>query len=218
MADKKKPQNTQDIFTTESKTNKDKKTPNRLRQDKRGLGSTCTASNQPARSPDELRVDALGSFFEQEEFVNSQRQPLEKLTLYVEPEVKQWTKRQADRLGLSISSFAAPLYTKACQHHINLELSPELAPLIKQEIRRELRGQRQLNGQTAHDVQMVKQLLSYLLEHTPGVGRDNIRNLLSIAYSRANDEMKQRIEKLYRQREGSLTPSTQKAEGEEDEG
>jgi hypothetical protein len=125
--------------------------------------------------------------------MNTAPQPLEKLTLYIQPRVKQWTQRQADRLGLSLSSFASPLYAKVAQQHINLDLSPELKPFLKQEIRSELRGQRRLTAQTAHDVQMVKQLLSYLLEQSPGVGKEKIGNLLAIAYTRAKEEMKKRM-------------------------
>src|SRR4051812_42196088 len=112
MADAKYPQNTifskQSLAQTKRKTG-NRKTPIERRQDKRGLGSTREAAKQPACSIDEQHVDAMEGFSEQSEFLHTANAPLEKLTIYIPPIVKQWTQRQADRLGLSLSSFASPL-------------------------------------------------------------------------------------------------------------
>jgi hypothetical protein len=95
MADKKKPQNTQDIFITERKTNNSRKTPNSLRQDKIGLVSDRTASIQPDRAEDELRSDALGSFSVQAQNQFRDTGPLVPLQMWVSLIEKERTIRLA---------------------------------------------------------------------------------------------------------------------------
>jgi hypothetical protein len=100
------------------------------------------------------------------------------------------------------------------QNQIDLAYSPHLTPVIEKSLRR---GNRRLHDTMlpmAYDLQVVKQLLSYLMELTPGIGKGKLANLLAIAHARTHDEMKERLAKLYGKNEESQSPPAQKAEWE----
>src|SRR4051794_32748408 len=124
MANNKNPQNNKDIYVTESKTNKERKTPNSLRQDKIGLSPDRIASEQPDRALDELRSDEVGGFSVQTQYQFDHQGPLVPLQMWVSPIEKERTIRLAKREGLSVSSCARVFYRRGMQNQIDLEYSP----------------------------------------------------------------------------------------------
>jgi hypothetical protein len=196
MADTKNPQNKKDIFIKERKTSKDRKTPIGVRQDKIGLLSDRPASGQPDRTVDELRSAALGSFSVQAQNQFDDPGPLVPLQMWVSPIEKERTIRLARREGLSISSCARAFYQRGMQNQIDLEYSPHLTPVIEKSLKSGNRRTNEILYPMGHDLQVIKQLLSYLIEFTPEIGKEKLANLLTIAHARAQDAMKQRLAKL----------------------
>jgi len=173
-----------------------RKTPQDVRQDKRGFPSARSATMQPARDTQRPRAEAKESFSAQSQSIPTQSERLVQLVLWVKPIVKEWTVRRAREEDLSVSRFGSSLYEQATQNHIDLQYSPQLKPVIEQILRQEIRRAVGLLIDTARDAQTTKQLASYVLERLPGVTKEIHGNYLKLATARTNEEMTIRFKKL----------------------
>ena len=133
MADTKYPQYIQ-IAQERQEENKQllirRKTPQDVRQDKRGFPSARSATTQPARDTQRPRAKEKESFSAQSQSIPAQSERLVQLVLWVKPIVKEWTVRRAREEDLSVSRFGSSLYEQATQNRIDLQYSPQLKPVI----------------------------------------------------------------------------------------
>jgi hypothetical protein len=199
MADTKYPQYIQIAQERQEENNqllRRRKTPQDVRQDKRGFPSARSAAMQPARDAKGSRAKAIESFSAQSQSIPNQSERLVQLVLWVRPIVKEWTVRRAKEEDLSISRFGSSLYEQATQNRIDLQYSSQLKPVIEKILRQEIRRAVELLIDTARDAQTTKQLASYVLERLPGVSREIHGNYLKLAAARTNEEMTNRFKKL----------------------
>src|SRR3954470_4976681 len=173
-----------------------RKTPQDVRQDKRGFTTARPASSQPARPMQGSRAKAIERFSAQSQSIPVPSERLVQLVLWVKPIVKEWTVRRAKEEDLSVSRFGSSLYEQATQRHIDLQYSPQLAPVIEKIIRQEIRRAVDLLIYTSRDGQTTKQLASYILERMPGMNKELVKNFLKLAVARTNEEMNERFRKV----------------------
>src|SRR5689334_1764692 len=142
MADTKYPQYIQ-IAQERQEENKQllrrRKTPQDVRQDKRGFPSARIAAMQPARDVKGSRAEEKESFSAQSQSIPAQSERLVQLVLWVKPIVKEWTVRRAREEDLSVSRFGSSLYEQATQRSIDVLYNPQLKPVIEQILRQEIR-------------------------------------------------------------------------------
>jgi hypothetical protein len=110
------------------------------RQDKARIASARTATRQPAPRTKFTREQPLNSTLPRSQNRPTPTKRTKKLTLWVEPIVKEELERRAKREGLSLSKSGAAFLKQSLQQQIDLAYSALLTPIIEAAIENRLRA------------------------------------------------------------------------------
>jgi hypothetical protein len=109
----------------------------------------------------------------------------QKLTLWVEPIVKEELARRAKREGLSLSKAGAAFLKRALQQQIDLEYSALLEPIIVTTIQKQMRAISTrlawLLVRVAFDAGQTRSLVTNILGRQPGVTQDLLKTILAMS-------------------------------------
>ena len=139
MASNGKPQFLRNVFSQQSNGAVTERIQRFGRQDKARISSARLGTAQPAPHTKYTRAKPLNR-----KLPRSQNRPIhnkrtQKLTLWVEPIVKEELERIAKREGLSLSKSGAAFLKRSLQQHIDLAYSALLTPIIEAAIDRRMR-------------------------------------------------------------------------------
>src|SRR3954451_22565011 len=109
-------------------------------QDKTALTRDRAASSQVAPRRNMPRSESLNNRSQRTTPVNRGRKRTIELSLWVDPVVKDEIARRAKRNNLSISATGGALLRRALQQSIDMEYGALLEPIIREEIRRQMRS------------------------------------------------------------------------------
>jgi hypothetical protein len=167
MSNNQKAQKSENIFEQQQNPKAGDVPHGGVRQDKRATDSARTASPQASRLGNIPRAQSMKKNGVRTASVNTLYRKKGKLTLWVNPIVKAELQRRAARNGLSISAAGAALLERALQQSIDMEYGALLAPVIREQIHREMR---------TYSSQIVKMLVrvAYAAEQT----RSLVTNIL----------------------------------------
>src|SRR3954465_14893399 len=161
------------IFPQQQKATTGKATDAGVGQDKTALSRDRTASSQVAPRPDLLRSESLNNRSQRTTPINRDKKRTVELSLWVDPVVKEEIARRAKRNGLSISATGGALLKRALQQSIDMEYGALLEPIIRQEIRRQMRSFSTrialLLVRVAFAAEQTRNLVTNILARQPGV-------------------------------------------------
>jgi hypothetical protein len=124
----------------------------------------------------------------------------QKITLWVDPTVKEQLERIAEREGLSVSKSGAEFLKRSLQQNIDLEYSALLRPIIQTTIREEIGslGTRLawLLVRIAFDTGQTRALATNILGRQPGVNEDMLKNILAMSQRTAKGNITRRTPQI----------------------
>jgi len=151
-------------------------------QDKTALTRERAASSQVAPRPDMLRSDFLNNRSQRTTPINRGKKRTVELSLWVDPVVKDEIARRAKRNGLSISATGGALLRRALQQSIDMEYGALLEPIIREDLRRQMRTYSSrialLLVRVAFSAEQTRALVTNILDRQPGVDPDILNTLL----------------------------------------
>ncbi len=193
MANNLKPQNPSNVFQHQSHPSNRQRPPGGVRQDKRAFLRARTASRQPASIKNDMRAQANLTKNIRSRNRNEQKRQTVQLTLWVKPIVKSELGRIAQQEGLSISATGGAFLEKALQEHIDMQYGALLEPVIRQEIRRQMRAYSTrialLLVRAAFASEQTRNLVTNILARQPGVKPEILDHILDSSSSAAKSKI-----------------------------
>ncbi len=193
MANNLKPQNPRNVFQHQSHPSNRPRPPGGVRQDKRAFLRARTASRQPASLKNDMRAHATTTKNIRSRNRNVQKRQTVQLTLWVKPIVKTELGQIAEREGLSISATGGAFLEKALQEHIDMQYGALLEPVIRQEIRSQMRAYSTrialLLVRTAFASEQTRNLVTNILARQPGVKPEILDHILDSSSSAAKSKI-----------------------------
>jgi hypothetical protein len=161
-------------------------TPNAsVRQDKVRTSSVRTGTRQPVTVTKRTRTD--GSVTKTPRSKNS---PIHKkqrvlVGLWVKPRVKEELQRIAQTEGISLSSVGSALLEEALQHSLSAKYAPLLEPIIRNEIRQQMRGISSrlawLLVRVAFDTGQTRAIVTNILGRQQGMTEETVKTILAMS-------------------------------------
>jgi hypothetical protein len=185
MTSNRKPQFLRQIFSLQSNGAAEKRVDASVRQDKARISSAQRATPQPAPHTKNTREHSLNS-----KLYRSQKRPTrtkrtKKLTLWVEPIVKEELERIAKREKLSLSKSGAAFLKRSLQQNIDLEYSALLTPIIEAAIDRRLRSRDArlawLLVRVAFDSGQTRAIVANILGRQQGITEESLKTILAMS-------------------------------------
>jgi hypothetical protein len=172
----------QKIFQQQQKPTTERTADAGVGQDKTALTRDRAASSQVAPRPNMLRSKASYNGSMRSTPVNRGKKRTVELSLWVDPVVKDEIARRARRNNLSISATGGALLRRALQQSIDMEYGALLEPIIREEIRRQMRSFSSrialLLVRVAFAAEQTRNLVTNILARQPGVEPDVLNTLL----------------------------------------
>ncbi len=193
MANNLKPQNPRNVFQHQSHPSNLQRPRGGVRQDKRAFLRARTASRQPASLKNGMRAQANLTKNIRSRNRNEQKRQTVQLTLWVKPIVKTELGRIAEQEGLSISATGGAFLEKSLQQNIDMQYGALLEPVIRQEIRRQMRAYSTrialLLVRTAFASEQTRNLVTNILARQPGVKPEILDHILDSSSSAAKSKI-----------------------------
>src|SRR3954471_16901270 len=172
----------QKIFQQQQKPTTGRTSDAGVGQDKTALTRDRAASSQIAPRRNMPRSESLNNRSQRTSPVNRGKKRTIELSLWVDPVVKDEIARRAKRNNLSISATGGALLTRALQQSIDMEYGALLEPIIREEIRRQMRSFSSrialLLVRVAFSAEQTRALVTNILDRQPGVDSDILTTLL----------------------------------------
>jgi hypothetical protein len=172
---------TQDIFLNQKYLATDRRPLRGVRQDKHAAQRVRQASRQaaPSRSGRRARQSDRSVARSQKEHA---RRKLERVTVWVEPEVTSEVARIAKREGLSVSAVGAAFLREAVRQKLHVQHAVLLQPIIEQAIRRQMGTMSSrlawLLVRVAFDAGQTRSLVTNILGRQAGISPEILKTIL----------------------------------------
>jgi hypothetical protein len=169
-------------------------------QDKARISSAQGRTRQPAPRTKYTREQQLNSKLSRSQNSPTRTKRTKKLTLWVEPIVKDELERIAKREGLSLSKSGAAFLKRSLQQNIDLEYSALLTPIIEAAIDRRMRARDSrlawLLVRVAFDTGQNRSLLTNILGRQQGMTEDMLKNILAMSQQTAKGNITRRTPQI----------------------
>ena len=153
-----------------------------VRQDKNAAARERMRLEQPASPRISVRTQHLNTKNTQSQNETVPKRRTVCISLWVEPIVRSELKRRAERNGLSISTTGGALLKRGLQQSIDMEYGALLEPVIRQQIKHEMRNYSSrialLLVRVAFASEQTRSLVTNVLGRQPGVNPDILDHLL----------------------------------------
>ena len=173
---------TQEIFSNQSYRATKGRPLRGVGQDKGAAERVRQDSSQPVRAPAGERTRPAGSFVARSQ-KQSRTRRLERVTVWVEREVKAEVDRIARQEGLSISATGAAFLREAVRQKLHVQHAVLLQPIIEQAIRRQMGALSTrlawLLVRVAFDAGQTRSLVTNILGRQAGVSPDVLKTILA---------------------------------------
>ncbi len=193
MANNLKPQNPRNVFQHQSHSSNLKRPPGGVRQDKYAFERVRIAPAQPVRITKGMRTQQLRTKNTRSKNRNVPKRQTVLVGAWVKPGVKEELQRIADTEGLTISAVSAALLERALQQNIDMQYGALLEPIIRQEIRRQMRAYSTrialLLVRTAFASEQTRNLVTNILARQPGVKPEILDHILDSSSSAAKSKI-----------------------------
>jgi hypothetical protein len=155
------------------------------RQDKARIASAQVRTRQPAPRTKFTRAKPLNSTLPRSQNRLTRNRRTKKLTLWVEPIVKEELERIAKREGLSLSKSGAAFLKRSLQQNIDLEYSALLTPIIEAAIDRRMRARDArlawLLVRIGFASEQTRAIVTNILGHQQGMTEETLKNILAMS-------------------------------------
>jgi poly-D-alanine transfer protein DltD len=200
MASNGKPQFAKNIFLQQSKGGLAEAVDASVRQDKARIASARTGTAQPAQLTKYTREQPVNSTLPRSQNRPTPNKRTKKLTLWVEPIVKEELERIANREGLSLSKSGAAFLKRSLQQHIDLEYSALLTPIIETAIEKRMRSRDSrlawLLVRVAFDTGQTRSLVTNILGRQQGMTEETLKTILAMSQRTAKGNITRKSPEL----------------------
>jgi len=170
------------------------------RQDKARLSAAQVRTRQPEPLTKYTREQRLNSTLPHSQDSPIRTKRSKKLTLWVEPIVKEELERIAKREGLSLSKSGAAFLKRSLQQQIDLAYSALLTPIIEAAIDNRMRKRDArlawLLVRVAFDTGQTRSLVTNILGRQPGVNEDMLKTILAMSQRTAKGNITRKTPQL----------------------
>jgi hypothetical protein len=171
-----------------------------VRQDKARISSAQVRTRQPAPLTKNTREQPLNSKLPRSQNRPTRNKRTKKLTLWVEPIVKDELERIAKREGLSLSKSGAAFLKRSLQQNIDLEYSALLTPVIETAINKRMRSRDArlawLLVRVAFDTGQTRAIVANILGRQQGMTEDVLKNILAMSQRTAKGNITRRTPQI----------------------
>jgi hypothetical protein len=200
MASNGKPQLLKQIFSQQPKGGGAETLDASVRQDKARIASAREATRQPAALTKFTRAQPLNSKPTRSQNRPTRNRKAQKLTLWVDPIVKEELERRAKREGLSLSKSGAAFLKRSLQQDIDLEYSALLTPIIEAAIDKRM-GARDarlafLLARNAFSSEQTRSLVTNVLGRQSGMTEETLKTILAMTKRTAKGNLTRRNPEL----------------------
>jgi hypothetical protein len=154
-------------------------------QDKARISSAQVRTRQPAPLTKNTREQSLNSKLPRSQNRPTRNKRTKKLTLWVEPIVKDELERIAKREGLSLSKSGAAFLKRSLQQNIDLEYSALLTPIIEAAIDKRMNARDNrlawLLVRVAFASEQTRAIATNILGRQQGMTEDILKNILAMS-------------------------------------
>jgi hypothetical protein len=154
-------------------------------QDKARISSAQVRTRQPAPRTKYTRATPLNSKLPRSQNRPTRNKRTKKLTLWVEPIVKDELERIAKREGLSLSKSGAAFLKRSLQQNIDLEYSALLTPIIEAAIDKRMTARDNrlawLLVRVAFASEQTRAIATNILGRQQGMTEDILKNILAMS-------------------------------------
>jgi hypothetical protein len=170
------------------------------RQDKARISSAQVRTRQPAPRTKNTREQQLNSKRPRSQNRPTHNKRTKKLTLWVEPIVKEELERIAKREGLSLSKSGAAFLKRSLQQQIDLAYSALLTPIIETAIDKRMRKRDArlawLLVRVAFDTGQTRSLVTNILGRQQGMTEETLKTILAMSQRTAKGNITRKTPQL----------------------
>ncbi len=185
MAGNGKPQLLTQVFSLQSNGVAGKRFDASVVQDKARIASAQRGTSQPAPHTKYTRAKPTNSKIPRSQNSPTRTKRTQKLTLWVEPIVKDELERIATREGLSLSKSGAAFLKRSLQQNIDLEYSALLTPIIEAAIDRRMRARDArlawLLVRIGFASEQTRAIVTNILGRQQGMTEETLKNILAMS-------------------------------------
>jgi hypothetical protein len=185
MASNGKPQFVRQIFSQQPNGGVSEALHASVRQDKARISSAQVRTRQPAPLTKNTREQPLSRKPTRSQNSPTRNKRTKKLTLWVEPVVKDELERIAKREGLSLSQSGAAFLKRSLQQHIDLAYSALLTPIIEAAIDKRMRARDSrlawLLVRVAFDTGQTRSFVTNILGRQQGMTEETLKTILAMS-------------------------------------
>jgi hypothetical protein len=200
MAGNGKPRFVKNIFLLQSKGGLAEALDASVGQDKARISSAQRSTRQPAPLTKYTREQQLNSKLPRSQNRPTRTKRTKKLTLWVEPIVKDELERIAKREGLSLSKSGAAFLKRSLQQNIDLEYSVLLTPIIEAAIDKRMRSRDDrlawLLVRVAFDTGQTRAIVANILGRQQGMTEETLKNILAMSQRTAKGNITRRTPQI----------------------
>jgi hypothetical protein len=200
MASNRKPQSVNNIFPLQSNGAAGDAVDASVVQDKARISSAQRGTRQPAPLTKYTREQPLNSKLPRSYNRPTPNKRTKKLTLWVEPIVKEELERIAKGEGLSLSKSGAAFLKRSLQQNIDLEYSALLTPIIETAIDKRMRSRDSrlawLLVRVAFDTGQTRSLVANILGRQQGMNTDELKHILAMSQRTAKGNITRRTPQI----------------------
>jgi hypothetical protein len=169
-------------------------------QDKARIASAQVRTRQPAPLTKSTRAKPLNSKLPRSQNRPTRTKRTEKLTLWVEPIVKEELERIAKREKLSLSKSGAAFLKRSLQQNIDLEYSALLTPIIEAAIDKRMRSRDNrlawLLVRVAFASEQTRAIAANILGRQQGMTEETLKTILAMTKRSAQGNLTRRNPEL----------------------
>src|ERR687896_516552 len=200
MASNGKPQLLTQVFSLQSNGAAETRVDASVVQDKARIASVQRGTSQPAPHTKYTRAKPTNSKIPRSQNSPTRTKRTQKLTLWVEPIVKDELERIATREGLSLSKSGAAFLKRSLQQNIDLEYSALLTPIIEAAIDRRMRARdARLSWLIARNIfasEQTRAVAANILGRQQGMTEETLKTILVMTKRSAQSTLTRRNPEL----------------------
>jgi hypothetical protein len=200
MASNGKPQFLTQVFSLQSNGAAGKRFNASVRQDKARISSAQRGTAQPAPLTKYTRAKPSNSKIPRSQNSPTRTKRTQKLTLWVEPIVKDELERIAKREGLSLSKSGAAFLKRSLQQNIDLEYSALLTPIIEAAIDKRMNARDNrlawLLVRVAFASEQTRAITANILGRQQGMTEETLKNILAMSQRTAKGNITRRTPQI----------------------
>jgi hypothetical protein len=200
LPNNKKPHSQQKIYSQQTQSTTNEKSPRDVWQDKRGIASDRAGSSQPASVQQGQRSPRLTNNSPRSQdipFVKTKAVPMQ---LWVNPIVKAEVQRQAELTGLSVSATGAALLEEILRQKLYVQQAATLETVLEKSIAKANRSLATrlswLLVRIAFDTGQTRVLATNTLGMQDGMTEDSLKEILATADKRTKANLTRKTPQL----------------------